>query len=196
MKQGTRIRTRFGVTIPPWRKVDRGTPVILNFVLTGTIPSKKNKQRASFNHKWVFGQVKKFLRETEGNPTSAQTVKFIWDLVKNIRPFIFKPPDVVKWEEETLPIIIEQAAANRLNKSGEVSYPLTEFEITTKYYWADEHGRDTIGKDEAIYDIFVKAGIFADDDYKNLFRSKSEALCYKDRIVDHIADIYVTAYKW
>lgn len=193
------IRTRFGVVIPPWRKVKRQKPVTIEFVLTGLIPSKKNRQRASFNYSWAIGQVRKYFKNR--NPHETLTVqevsKFVVGLIKNIKPFIFKTKEVSDWEEASKIIITEQAAtwiksfANR-----GLIFPISEAQISIKHYWADEYIRDNSNRAESIHDLLVDANIIVDDNYKCLFKNESEAQCYKEEIVDHITVIHLTAYRW
>lgn len=197
MKQPTRIKTKYGITIPPWEPEERGRPVTLEFVLDGKIPAKKNQQRASFNYRWVFQQCRTFLKEHPETIPATAVVKFLWKTVKNIHPFIYKPPDIIQWEEEATAKIVKQAADWRKGfEARGLSFPITECSISIKYYLKDNVKRDNVNRDESIYDILVSAGIIADDNYTCLFKTQSEAKCYKDRITDHVALIFITAYKW
>lgn len=193
-----RKRSKFGVVIPPWRQNRRGQPITIEFVLTGKIPSKKNRQRASFNYSWAIGQVKKFFRSTTPKEiTVAATLKFVVSLIRNIKPFIYKPPEIEQWEAEATKILLSQASwwAERYIKQG-LNYPITNCSVSIKHYWADEYQRDNVNREQTIHDLLVSTGIIADDNYKCLFLTVSEADCFKDEITDHITTINVTAYRW
>lgn len=193
-----RYRTKFGVIMPPWKSVTVLPNLTMEFVITGLVPSKKNRQKASFNYSWVFAQVRKFLKEHPEENVKKETVtRFIWSLVKNIHPFLFKPREVLEWEERVKPIITKQAASwVESYKHKGLTFPVTKCRINIKYYWADNYSRDNINKDESIYDILKECGIIADDNYKNVFRITSESCNYTNEIRDHIVAIYVSAYEW
>jgi len=192
------IRTRFGVIIPPWRKPDRGECVTLEFVLTGKIPSKKNRQRASFNYSWAISQVRQYFKTQDKHTiTAAGTLRFVVKLIRDIRPFIYKPPEITEWETAAKQQITYQANEwRRIFASKGLCYPLCVAQVSIKHYWADEYQRDNSNREQTIHDILVEAGILADDNYKCLFRNVSEAQCYKDEILDHITLIHITAYRW
>lgn len=191
-------RTRFGVVIPLWRPNKRGKCLTLEFVLTGLIPSKKNRQRASFNYSWAIAQVKGFFREHKSETVSTkEVVKFLVNLIKNIKPFIYKPQEIVDWETAAKTKLVEQAAIWKKSFSRhDLSYPISSCSILIHHYWKDEYQRDNSNREQTIHDILVDAGIIVDDNSKCLFRNTSEADCFKDEIVDHVTTIKITAYSW
>lgn len=194
-----RIRTKFGVVIPPWRPNRRPKPITVEFVLTGLIPSKKNRQRASFNYTWAIAQVKKYFknRNVHETITVPEMVKFVTGLIRNIKPFIFKPQEIVEWENAAKIKITEQAAewSRSFAKQGLI-FPVKEAQISIKHYWADEYQRDNSNRAETLHDLLVDANIIVDDNYKCLFKNESESACYKDEIVDHITTMHLTIYRW
>lgn len=192
------IRTRNGVVIPPWRHENKGRCVTLEFVLTGLIPSKKNRQRASFNYSWAISQVRQFFKTQQAsNITVAGTLKFVVKLIKNIRPFIYKPEEIKKWEDAAITDLLRQANDWRESFSAQgLCYPITHAQISIKHYWADDYQRDNGNRAETIHDVLVQCGILADDNYKCLFRTVSESKLYKDEITQHITLIHLTAYRW
>lgn len=193
-----RKRTKFGVIIPPWRPNARPHPITIEFVLTGKIPSKKNRQRASFNYSWAINQVRQFFKtQTAADITVANCLRFVVKLIKNIRPFIYKPAEIQEWEAEAIRILIEQAVINKATYARHrLCYPITECSISILHYWADAYQRDNSNREQTIHDIFVTAGIIADDNYKCLFRNVSEADCFEGQVLDHITTINITAYRW
>lgn len=193
-----RKRTKHGVVIPPWKPNERRSPVTIEFVLTGLIPSKKNRQRASFNYSWAISQVKQFFKtQTPATITVASCVKFVVSLIRNIRPFIYKPQEIVDWENSAIEILIAQANKNRQDfHRYRLKYPITECSISIKHYWSDEYQRDNSNREQTLHDILITAGIIIDDNYKCLFKNTSEAACFKDEITDHITTINITAYRW
>lgn len=195
----TRARTRFGVVIPPWVEDKPKNPITIEFVLTGKIPSKKNRSKPSFNFSWVIGQIRKFHKERKKEtPLSiGESVNFMIKLVKNIKPFIYKPPDIIAWEDAAKMKIAEQAAEwSESYKKRCLIFPISKCQVLIKHYWADEYIRDNSNRAESIHDLLVDAGIIVDDNYKCLFENTSKAKCFKDEIVNHITLIKVTAYKW
>lgn len=193
-----RKRTRFNVIIPPWRQNRRGHPITLEFVLTGKIPSKKNRQRASFNYSWAIGQVRSFFKkQTPGTLTLPATLKFVVSLIRSIKPFIYKPIEIVEWEKQAIELLIQQVHYWRKVYAAQgLAFPITLCSISIKHYWADEYQRDNSNREQTIHDILITAGIISDDNYKCLYKIESEADCFKDEILDHITTINLTAYRW
>lgn len=193
-----RKRTKFGIVIPPWRPNKRPQPITIEFVLTGLIPSKKNRQRASFNYSWAIGQVRSFFRsQTPAGIDLTTVLRFVVKLIKDIRPFIYKPQEILDWEKQAIEILIKQANDNRLTYARHrLKFPITECSISILHYWADGYQRDNSNREQTLHDILISAGIIADDNYKCLFRNSSEAACFENEIVDHITTINITAYAW
>lgn len=187
-----RLRTRFGVVIPPWRKPSTAQYLNLEFVLTGKIPSKKNRQRATFNYTWVINQVKYFFQARQ-EVGKKDALKFIVSLIRNIKPYIFKPTEIAKWEEEAIQVLCAQAAEwAETYKRYDLSFPLSRCSVSIRHYWADEYQRDNTNRAETIHDVLVMAGIIVDDNYKCLHKNSSEADCFKDEILSHITTINIT----
>lgn len=193
-----RKRTKFGVIIPPWRPNKRPNPITFELVLTGKIPSTKNRQRASFNYSWAISQVKKFFKtQTAADITVANCMRFVIKLIRDIKPFIYKPAEITAWEDNAKAILVKQAAYWKevYAKQG-LSFPVSSCSISIKHYWADAYQRDNGNRQETLHDILVSSGIILDDNYKCLYLIKSEADCFEDEITDHITTINITAYRW
>lgn len=189
-------KTIHGTFIPDWGKNETGKNITLTFVLTGKIPSKKNRQRASFNYSWAIGQVKTFFK-TRNSVKRVEAIKFIIQLIRNIKPFIFKPADIVEWEEIAGNEITSQAHAildsPKFSQHG-IIFPVDKFSLKVRFYWADEYRRDSSNRFQTIEDLLVSRKIIADDDYKNLSKGTFEAKCFKDKITKHITVISLTVY--
>lgn len=190
------IKKKFGIHIPPPKDKEPGTPITLEFVIGGIIPSKKNMQIPSFNYKWVYEQVK-MQGIKQPSFTSKQFRDIVWMLIKSIKLYITNPTPFQKWEEKTKQTIVEQAA--EWHKSYEhvgLMYPIKRCSIRIRHCWKDKYPRDNSNKAEGLHDILVSTGIIVDDSYTCLFKNQSDAACYKDEITDHVTVIYLTAYKW
>lgn len=192
------MRSKFGVYIPPWPKEKPAKCVTLEFVLTGLIPSKKNRQRATFNYQWVITQVYDFFKTKNNNDITVGVVrKFIISLVRSIKPWIYKPQHLVDWENSAIEQLHFQSAFWRSAFAAHgLSYPITRCSVSIRHYWKDEYKRDNSNKEQTIHDILVQGGIIADDNFKCLFKNVSEAKMFLGEINEHITLIHVTAYEW
>jgi hypothetical protein len=183
------IRTIHGVHIPPRRKNSRKVLYTLRFVITGTVPSKKNRQRARISWKAAIVKAKEILK-AKGSINLAD----LFTILRALVPYVSPPPAFDEWEKKAIGIVVEQAAQERL------SYPELIFPIGTRcrlkiyHYWADNDVRDNSNKAETLHDVFVKAGIIAGDNWQCLFRNEAEAELYRGEITDHITEISLTVY--
>lgn len=188
-----RIKKKFGIHIPPPRPKEPGQPITLEFVIGGIIPSKKNMQIPAFNHRSVYTQIK--LHAASQEKFSRKTV---WTIIRSIQLRILNSNKYQKWEADTKELLIIQAA--QWKKSYEekygLSFPITRCSIHIRHCWKDRMARDNSNKAEGLHDALVSAGIISDDSYQCLFKTSSEAGCYKDEITDHVTVLYLTAYKW
>lgn len=192
------MRSRFGVNIPLWPKDPPAQCITLEFVLTGLVPSKKNRQRVTFNYQWVITQVYDFFKTKNNNDITVGVVrKFIINLVRNIKPWIYKPQRIVDWENSTKEQLHFQSTFWKAAFAAHgLSYPITRCSVSIKYYWKDEYQRDNLNKDQSIHDILVQSGIIIDDNFKCLFKNVSEAKMFVGEIPEHIAVVHITAFEW
>jgi hypothetical protein len=184
------------VHIPPRKKRSAGKTITLKFVLTGTVPSKKNMQVPTINRKAINRKIDVFY-QANVNIQAKNFVKWAKGLIKDVKPFIRNPEKFRIWEESTKELIVERAKywKQRYEHEGLI-FPITRCSISIYHYWSDNYTRDNSNKAETIHDILVATGIIADDTYQCLFKTESEAECYKGEILDHITEIYITAHRW
>src|SRR5690606_26399495 len=113
----------------------------------------------------AIGQVRTFFK-TRNSVSRSEAVKFFIQLIKNIKPFIFKPKNIRDWEEQSGEIILQQLHAQmsreKLAQHG-IVFPVTDFTMNVKFYWKDKYRRDNTNRLQSIEDIFVEKMIIADD---------------------------------
>lgn len=175
-----RITSIHGVLLPPRKKPKITNTVTLRFVITGTIPSKKNMIWADSN----------LFQITNGFKMDVVQVPWLKDKLK---PFIRNSQKYLDWVEETTPAIVAQAAAeiNRYKRFG-LSYPLQNVRVKVYHYWKDNMARDNSNKYDTIIDLFSSIGIITDDCWQVVRKNESESECYHGEILDHITTIDVT----
>lgn len=190
-------RRQFGVYIPLWETpAAKKKPITLEFVLTGIIPSKKNRQRASFNYSWAMGQVRSFFKG-RASVGAKECMAFVVRLIRNIRPFIFKPKEIADWEVWADKRIQEQLSHWRqVYHRHDIVFPVSRCSVSIKHYWADHHRRDNNNREQTIHDLLVSSKIIQDDTYQCLYRISSEAGYYGERVEDHVTLIHVTIYDY
>lgn len=184
-KKVGRITSVHGVLLPPKRQrlvSQSDRYVTLRFVITGTIPSKKNMIWADSNF------------NTLSIPASATTVKGYWQWLKdNLRFFIRNSKKYKDWVEETKPAITAQAQAEieRYKHFG-LSYPLANVSVKVYHYWKDNIARDNSNKYDTIIDLFTTSGIIMDDSWQVVRKNESESELYAGEILDHITTVDMT----
>lgn len=194
IKGDMQIKTIHGVPIPPKKKkLHRKDAQTIDFVITGVIPSKKNRQIATINRKKLLKVIKDWLGA--GSPGIGS----LFAAIKEVKPYIRHSKKFQAWEEEKKALIVSQACtwSDRLRAKGyEFSYPISEASITIDHYWKDDRIRDNSNKSETIHDILVSAGVLAGDNWQCLTPTHADADLYEGEITDHITVIRVTAYNW
>jgi hypothetical protein len=188
------IKTIHGYHIPPRKKKPcRENAFTIDFVIPGIIPSKKNRQIATID----FRKVVKIMRDLSFGRTNLQEAIARF---KTCKPYIRHSKKFQAWEEATKELLIKQAATwmARIEKKGYrgVAFPISDASIKICHFWKDNLRRDNSGKAETIHDIFVLAGILADDDWQHMTPTNADANCYSGEILDHITEIQITAYGW
>lgn len=187
------ITKSHGIYLPPRKKKVRNKSITIRFVLTGTIPSKKNRQIATMN--WIG-----IVRAIKAIVMKKSKMAAFFDIIavfKKNKPFI-RPADEFKvWNEKAKAVIIEQAQTNKQYfKKFDLSYPIQESSISIYHYWKTNAIRDNSNKAETIHDLLVECGIIAGDNWQCLSPNKADADLYRGDLLDHITVIDLTAYKW
>ncbi len=181
------IQSIGGVQFPPRKKLDAKKWLHFRFAITGTIPSKKNRQIASINWNKINGILNKHKLITHG----------VIKKVNAVKPYIRRSGAYEKWEIEFRENIVKQAAewSKAYEKHG-VVFPLKKATISIYHYWADNKIRDNSNKMESINDALVACGIITSDAARNLPRITAEAGVYSGEILDHITLITISAFDW
>ena len=182
-KYGTKINSLFGVNLPPRKKKIYKGYINMTFVLTGTLPSKKNQWVPATNFRSVRNKADKSKPVTE-------VLAYISEFIKcYIRPNNrFK-----EWEERTKEILVEQAAyySEKYKKYG-ILFPIKNSSVSMYCYWRENKVRDTINKLESVQDILTDSGIIVADAWQNLNPIHAESECYLDEILQDIVVITLT----
>lgn len=179
------------IHLPPRKKIEyTKQPLILRFVISGVVPSKKNLKIATINRKKIMYLVREMI---------AQKWSFseFFDQFKLVKPFIRYSEKFNAWEEEVRKDILLQAerwcgSYQRHN----LTFPITKASIAIYHYWKDDYRRDNSNKMETINDIFVKALIISDDSWRHLPKIQAEADIYEGEILEHITVVTITAYDY
>lgn len=189
------IKTIHGVPIPPRKKkAHRLYAQTIDFVITGAIPSKKNRQIATINWNKMYKLLKNLF--TQGEPV---TLKRIYEAMRQCKPHIRHSKKFQEWEAEKKTLVSQQAGswATRLRAKGyDVIFPIDDASITITHYWKDNAIRDNSNKAETIHDLLVYAGILKGDNWQCLTPCQMDADCYDGEITDHITVIQITGYNW
>lgn len=189
------IQTAHGIHLPPRKKKDRSRSLTLRFVLTGTIPSKKNRQVATMPWRRLIKAIRTLISTAAG---SGITIGQIVALFKQNKPYIRQSDEFRAWHEEAKQKIVEQAQKQvaALNPSHDLVLPASRASISIYHYWKDDRVRDNSNKAETIHDLLVDAAILTGDTWQELSPIKADADLYRGEILDHITVIDLTLYEW
>lgn len=181
--QDGRITSRHGVTLPPRIKSKIVKYITLQFVITGTIPSKKNMIFATTNLRSIWSRLKNF-----SNP--LELLKYLKD---NLKAYMRNSKKYLDFVDNTREELVRQAAKEIAKYSNYgISYPLNKVSIKVYHYWKDDIPRDNSNKYDTIADLFVTCGLLTDDCWQVIGKNESEAQNYSGQILDHITLIDVT----
>lgn len=182
--QEGRITSVHGVLLPPKKKLIVDRYVTVRFVITGTIPSKKNMI-------WAATNLFKLLRKLYAFDVVKDCVDW---LRSNLKAFIRNSEKYKQWVDTQTPIILEQAAAeaSRYAVKHGLTFPLDNVTISVYHYWADNVARDNSNKYDSIIDLLVACQILMDDRWQVVHENRSASECYYGDIRDHITTIDIT----
>lgn len=179
-----RITSIHGVLLPPKKqKSNTGRYITLRFVLTGTIPSKKNMI-------WADNNLSFMIPRLYAMPVVKKCVDY---LREHLRSFIRNSKKYTDWLELAKIELVKQAGAEltRYEKHGLV-YPLSGVTVKVYHYWADNKERDLTNKLDTINDLLVSCGIIANDNWQVLGKIESSGDLYRGEILAQITTIDVT----
>lgn len=181
--QEGRITSIHGILLPPKKKQIVSRYITVRFVITGTVPSKKNMIWADSNLNVILKKLYSF-----------KVVKECVDWLRtNLKLFIRNSKKYTDWVETTKPVLLEQARieAKKYQKYG-LMYPLDNVSVKVYHYWQDNMERDNSNKYDSIIDLFVSCGILSNDAWQIVGKNESESECYSGQILQHITTIDVT----
>ena len=184
MKCAKRIKTYYGIAVPPWKHTPVSKSMTLVFIMTGRIPSKKNELVAVVDRTDAF----KFLNGlTTITKKDCITMLFkTYGRVKNSLAY-------EEWEKSAVEVFKSQLQVNiPAAKRNGLIFPLTEATIVTKFYWKGKYRRDNSNKSEGLHDALVKAHILADDSDKVIPDTSQGARDYSEEVTESMAVIYIT----
>ncbi len=186
-------RNIHGVSIPNRKKKRRKKIATLTYILTGTVPSKKNEQAAWVNRGPAFKRYATIIK-SKGSLSREDFVS----IVSELRPYIRPGENFKKWHVEAKASI--QAQQKKIYKSLVdrgivIEFPASNVSIRIYHYWKDDLIRDNSNKAETIHDLMVDCGILAGDNWQVLTPNEADADLYKGEIVDHITEISLTVYE-
>ena len=184
MKYSKRIKTYYGIPVPPWRDEPMGKTMTFVFVLKGQIPSKKNQLVGVVDRADAF----EFL-----NSLTTYTKKDCITMLFKTYARIKNSKEYEKWEAETVEILKEQLRVNQpaAEKNG-IIFPISKASVKTRFYWKGKYRRDNSNKCEGLHDALVKAQVILDDSDKVMPKTGQSAKDYTDEVTESLAVIYVT----
>ena len=104
-KAPIRIKTYYGIPVPPWRTKKTERSMTLVFVITGRIPSKKNELVAVVDRTEAF----KHLKDLGAGKTTL-TIQECRALLFKTYGRVVNSKDYQEWENKTVDLIKDQLA--------------------------------------------------------------------------------------
>ena len=183
---GGRITSLFGITMPPKKRRTGVKHLTLTFIVSGIIPSKKNRQRVR-NNLW---NIKRSMMKSSTIHSTAGFFGIVGDRLK----FWMQPDEsYTKWLSDIGQQISDQQKHWQQKYADyNLVFPLNDVSVKVYHYWADNMKRDLSNKFESIADMLVAANVIVDDSWQVMDTISSEAENYAGEILDHITTISVT----
>jgi hypothetical protein len=188
MAQITRIH---GEWIHPIKgRRDRAHCITLKFVLTGSIPAKKNNQVAICSWQRADVYAEECFR-TKGHLTKAD-----YDHIKTlVAAYIVPSARHQQWHRKAKEVITTQMAKQLpLLQARGLIFPLTNCSMTIYHQWKDRTVRDLSNRLESLQDLFVDSLLIIDDSDRHLGPVKTDSGRYIGEITKHTTIINLTAY--
>jgi hypothetical protein len=191
IKQATKIRERFGITLPPWKNLffDKKKNLTLEFIIkTKTIASKKNDNAIWLERNKAVKFIDACIKER-----GQITAKEAKEAIKLVYGKYVGSKEYKAFSEEQIPILKKQMKyyMDKFKEKGLI-YPISKCSIKTLFYFYREYDQDVINKQESILDLLVDVGLLADDNYKVIPKLSGEGESFKDEITANICTVYIT----
>ena len=181
--QGGRITSLHGILLPPKKKLQVKKYRTIRFVLTGTIPSKKNMI-------WADSNILLITSKLTACKTSAETVACIKE---NFKAYIKNSGKYNEWMKDNKPLMQSQMTVEAAKyKELDGKFPLNNVSVKIYHYWKDNIERDLDNKQSTIYDLLKHCQIIANDNWQCLGQIHSECENYAGEILEPITTIDVT----
>ncbi len=178
-----RFLTHFGIPVPPFKEKKLGAgSVTIRFVLTGKIPSKKNRVTSMA----VRQDAKDYIKSLLDNISKEDAIRAI----NKVYSKVVGNQEYKEWVEKTKPVIHAQAQEwiKRLGPKGLI-FPLRSAALSLRFYFNNRYVTDTVNKQQSVQDFLIAAGIIANDDYNSLNPIYSASACYVDELIHSISVI-------
>lgn len=185
MKYSKRIKTYYGIAVPPWRHDPVKKSMTFVFIVRGRIPSKKNELVSVVDRTDAF----RYLNSLKGAITKKDCITMLFKTYARIKNALTYD----KWEAETVGVLKQQLQVNipAAQKNG-VVFPLKKATIVTKFYWKGKYRRDNSNKSEGLHDALVKAHILMDDSDRVIPDTSQGAKDYSEEVTESMAVMYIT----
>jgi hypothetical protein len=180
------VKSYFGVHLPPFKEKKWGAGAAsIRFVITGTIPSKKNNQQAVS----VRRDAKNYLFEKQksGQNVTFQDALAAVDMVYSKMRGNEAYQSFVKEQKPKIQKQMQFWSTNLFEKG--LVFPLQRASMNLRLYFKDRYITDTVNKQQTIQDLLIECGVIANDDYKTLNPISSASACYYEELVHNIAFI-------
>lgn len=193
MKIKKRIKTYYGITVPPWKHIPVKKSMTLVFVVTGRIPSKKNELVAVVDRNDAFKMLKDKMTSMPDMIPKKQAANLAISILFKTFGRVVNSKDYQKWESETVEKLKEQLSKNLpAAQNNGLIFPLSKASVAIKFYWKGKYRRDNSNKAEGLHDALVKANIILDDSDKVIPDTSHSAMDYSEEILESIAVMYIT----
>jgi len=184
-KYDKRIKTYYGIPVPPWRHEPMGKCMTFVFIMRGRIPSKKNELVAVVDRNDAF----EFLKTLPPMITHQQAATLLYKTFGRVT----NSKEYQEWEERAAEIFSEQLTHSQATaeRNGLV-FPLSKAVVNVYLYWKGKYRRDNSNKSEGLHDALVKAKILLDDSDRVMPDTAQHAADYSEEVTESMAVIYVT----
>lgn len=185
MKYQKRIKTYYGIHVPPWRYSPMGKCMTFVFIMRGRIPSKKNELVAVVDRNDAFS----LLKTMPPMITHSQATTLLFKTFGRVKNSL----DYEKWELQAVEIFKDQLSKNQptAEKNG-IIFPMQKAVVNVYLYWKGKYRRDNSNKSEGLHDALVKANIILDDSDRVMPNTAQHAGDYSEEITESMAVIYIT----
>ena len=184
-KYDKRIKTYYGIPVPPWRHEPMGRCMTFVFIMRGRIPSKKNELVAVVDRNDAI----EFLKPQPKLITHPQATSLLYKTFGRV----VNSKEYQKWEQLAVDTFTEQLKKNQpaAEKNG-IVFPLTKAMLNIHFYWKGKYRRDNSNKSEGLHDALVKACVLLDDCDRVISDTEQHAKDYSEEVTESMAVIYVT----